>query len=183
MQLSLPGNLSRENMRTSDTCDVIAAVSSSCDLAQRGCWHRRAAFHLWGGSSAPLCGFPPMWPTLFLTGLGFCPLYHEPAAAPFSQSHCKHGNNWEKPGVLEKRRRRAQALRDYFRLPPACATTEASQRLLGVAGQGLRCPSVGYLACVGQGTAPYSFIEIPAYGLFLVLALCLSAAVEELPSQ
>lgn len=115
---------------------------------------------------------------LFLTALGLCPLYREAAAAPFSQSHCKQRNNWEKLGVLE---RRVQAPGDC--ISTACATSEVLQQLPCAVGQRLWCPSVRCLACVGQGTAPCSFITMAIYSLSLVLAFCVSAATEESPSQ
>lgn len=143
--------------------------------------------HLLGQQFSTALRFPPVQPTLVLTGLGFCPLYREAAAAPFSQPHCKHRNNWEKPGVLE-RRRRARASKDCISscLGSVCwalPLPEALQMLPRVAGQVLRCPSVPYLACVGQGIPHCSFIEMVASSLFLVLALCVSAAVEESPAQ
>jgi len=131
---------------------------------------------IWPGEGAPPLGrqfctalrVPPMQATPFLTGLGFYPLYHEAIATPFSQSHCKHGNNWEKPAMLEGRRR-AQASRDCvssclgsvcWALPPACGLAAASWGR----GTGTAVPICWVSGLCEAGHAPCSFVEMAAYG-------------------
>lgn len=90
-QLS-PLETSPEGARAGDTFDVTATFRSGRE--QGGVLALASRAPPLGRQLCTALRFPPMWPALFLTGLDSCPLYCETAAAPFSQSHCKH-----RPGI------------------------------------------------------------------------------------
>lgn len=144
---------------------------SGLAVSWEGCWHCRAALHLWGGSCAPLCGFLPCGQRSFLTGLDLCPLYCETAAAPFAQSHCKH-----RPGITGRSR---ACWRGGGRREPRDISS-----CLGSATDSSRGSRAGFallICCCRTLLAAAS--SSAGLGLIHGGVFCLSAAVEESPPQ